>query len=60
MSEIMELTPAVGFPIVCFFLMLMNNRENRKIMEEYRDKWLEAINNNTLALEKISIMLKGV
>lgn len=48
MNDIMTAISTVGFPIVCCIAMYIQN-----------NKMSDAINNNTIALTKISVKLGG-
>lgn len=52
-----SLVSSIGFPIVCCgVLFYMNNEQNKKHKEEI-EKLSETVNNNTLAVEKLIILL---
>lgn len=52
-TMIQNLVSNLGFPIACVIAMfLMQNKERAQHKEE-SDKWVEAINRNTLILEKL-------
>lgn len=64
MNEIVQVISAVGFPIVaalgCGYFVKWQYQENQKQVEEMRkehkeevSKMTEALNNNTLALQKL-------
>ena len=64
MNEIVQVISAVGFPIVaaigCGYFVKWQYSENQKQVEEMRkehkaevSKMTEALNNNTLALQKL-------
>lgn len=59
-NEITSLISTVGFPIVCcialFWRMMKADDQHKQEM----DKLSEALNNNTIALTKISTLLGGV
>ncbi len=69
MNEIVSVISAVGFPIVaavaCGMFVKWQYEQNAKAMEEVRkehkeevSKMTEALNNNTLALQKLIDKLK--
>lgn len=50
----------IGFPIFCvlaMFALWNKEREDHKIES---DKWVEAIHNNTLVMEKLLERMEGV
>jgi len=52
-----SLVSSIGFPIVCCgVLFYMNNQQNKAHREEI-DKLTETVNNNTVAVEKLVILL---
>ena len=58
MQEIVQLITNIGFPIAaCIYMALYVRDLNQKHTEEI-GKMTEAINNNTLALERLSGKLK--
>lgn len=53
LNAITSLIGSLGFPTVCviaMYYMLYKEQENHKVETE---KWIEAINNNTKAIEQI-------
>lgn len=44
----------LGFPIAVCFYMFLNQREDRKAHEAETKGFIEAINNNTVALTKLT------
>lgn len=53
MSEVITAISTVGFPIVmCLLMWYMNEKQDLRHKEEV-DKMTEAVNNNTLALQKL-------
>ncbi len=70
MNEIVQIISAVGFPIVaalgCAYFVKWQYEQNSKQVEEMRkehkeevNKMTEALNNNTLALQKLIDKLSG-
>ena len=52
-----SLVSSIGFPIVCCgVLFYMNNKQNQAHKEEI-DKLSETVKNNTLAVEKLVLLL---
>lgn len=58
MNEIMDLIGNIGLPAVLCFYLLKNAKEEAKIRLSETKGFIEAINNNTTAIEKLSIYLK--
>lgn len=52
-QEITTLITTVGFPIVCCGAMFWNMIQTNKQHKEEMDKMSDAINNNTIALQKL-------
>ena len=70
MNEIVSIVSAVGFPIVaaigCGYFVKWQYEQNSKQLEEMRKehkeevtKMTEALNNNTLALQKLIDKIEG-
>ena len=70
MSDIASIISAVGFPIVaavgCAYFVKWQYEQNQKQIEEMRKeheeevgKMTEALNNNTLALQKLIDKIEG-
>lgn len=57
-NAIMTAISTVGFPIVCCAAMFWQGRENSRLHKEESDKWNEALNNNTLAIQKLTDMME--
>lgn len=53
MDAIMRAISTVGFPIVCCAAMFWQGRENSKLHKEESDKWTEALNNNTMVIQRL-------
>lgn len=53
-SVITQLIGSLGFPIVCCLMLVYMYYQQDKRHAEESAKWAEAINNNTLALTKLS------
>lgn len=58
MSEIIDLIGNIGFTGVICLLLLKNNKEENEMRLNEMKGFMEAINNNTLAIEKLSAHLK--
>lgn len=52
-SVLTELLNNTAFPIVCVLIMFYMQYQDRKDHKEETNKFTEAINNNTLAIEKL-------
>lgn len=53
-NAVSQLIGTLGFPIVCTIAMFyMWNKEREQHREEAKE-WTQALNNNTLVMEKIS------
>ena len=70
MNEVVSIISAVGFPIVaavgCGYFVKWQYEQNQKQIEEMRKehkeeggKMTEALNNNTLALQKLIDKIEG-
>ena len=70
MSDIVSIISAVGFPIVaaigCAYFVKWQYEQNQKQIEEMRkehkeevSKMTEALNNNTMALQKLIDKIEG-
>lgn len=49
----MSIISNVGFPIACVCVMFYQMEQERKSHKEESDKWVEAINNNTVVMQKV-------
>lgn len=56
---IQELVANVGFPIACVIMMFIQTEKEREAHRQESDKWTEAINNNTIVMEKILARLEA-
>ena len=70
MNDVVQIISAVGFPIVaalgCAYFVKWQYEQNQKQIEEMRKehkeevgKMTEALNNNTLALQKLIDKIEG-
>lgn len=53
MEEIVSIISNVGFPIACVCVMFWQMEKERESHKAESEKWVEAINNNTLVMEKV-------
>ena len=53
-----DLVANLGFPIFCAVLMFREMEQERTAHKEESDKWVEAINRNTVVMEKILTRLE--
>lgn len=59
MSEVITAISTVGFPIVMTLILLYMMNENNAQHKQEMDKLSESLNNNTLAIQKLSDHLTG-
>lgn len=50
---ITQVVGTLGFPIVCAGAMFWQSIKEREMHKEESDKWVEALNRNTLVMQKI-------
>ena len=48
-----QMVSNLGFPIACVIVMFFMWNKEREDHKTEADKWIEAINNNTLVMEKL-------
>ena len=48
-----QLVSNLGFPIACVCVMFWQQNEERKNHAEESEKWVEALNRNTVAIERL-------
>lgn len=53
LATLQEVVNNMGFPIVCCGALIYANMKQRKSHKEESDKWIEALNNNTLVITKL-------
>lgn len=53
MENLVQLISNVGFPIVCAVAMFYSMEREREAHKEESEKWTEALNRNTLVMEKV-------
>ena len=52
-STISQLVSNLGFPIACVYAMFWQQNEERKNHAAESEKWVEALNRNTVAIERL-------
>lgn len=52
-TTISQLVSNLGFPIACVCVMFWQQNEERKKHAEESEKWVEALNRNTVAIEQL-------
>ena len=52
-STISQLVSNLGFPIACVCVMFWQQNEERKNHAAESEKWVEALNRNTVAIERL-------
>ena len=50
---ISQLVSNLGFPIACVCVMFWQQNEERKTHAAESEKWVEALNRNTVAIERL-------
>ena len=50
---ISQLVSNLGFPIACVCVMFWQQNEERKNHASESEKWVEALNRNTIAIERL-------
>lgn len=53
MTAISQLVSNLGFPIACVCVMFWQQNEERKTHAAESEKWVDALNRNTVAIEKL-------
>ena len=53
LQSISQLVSNLGFPIACVCVMFWQQNEERKNHAAESEKWVEALNRNTLAIERL-------
>lgn len=53
LAAISQLVSNLGFPIACVCVMFWQQNEERKTHAAESEKWVEALNRNTLAIERL-------
>lgn len=52
-ASISQLVSNLGFPIACVCVMFWQQNEERKNHAAESEKWVEALNRNTVAIERL-------
>lgn len=52
-NTISQLVSNLGFPIACVCVMFWQQTEERKNHAAESEKWVEALNRNTVAIERL-------
>ena len=52
-TTISQLVSNLGFPIACVCVMFWQQNEERKTHAAESEKWVEALNRNTVAIERL-------
>ena len=53
LQSISQLVSNLGFPIACVCVMFWQQNEERKNHAAESEKWVEALNRNTVAIERL-------
>ena len=53
-ATISQIVSNLGFPIACVCVMFWQQNEERKTHAAESEKWVEALNRNTIVIEKLS------
>ena len=53
LQTISQLVSNLGFPIACVCVMFWQQNEERKTHAAESEKWVEALNRNTVAIERL-------
>ena len=53
LTMLMDAIKEVGFPIACVIYLFWQNHEEQKSHKAESSEWIEAINRNTVVMEKI-------
>ena len=56
---ITQLVSNLGFPIACVCVMFWQQNEERKNHASESEKWVEALNRNTIAIERLCAEIGG-
>lgn len=54
-----ELVANLGFPIFCVVIMFREMEKEREAHKAESDAWVDALNRNTIVMEKILTKLEG-
>ena len=58
-TALSDFVNTMGFPIACVIAMWYMLNKEREAHKEETDKMIDALNNNTIVLEQIKIMIGG-
>lgn len=58
-NTISQLVSNLGFPIACVCVMFWQQTEERKNHAAESEKWVEALNRNTVAIERLCAEIGG-
>ena len=53
LQTISQLVSNLGFPIACVCVMFWQQNEERKTHAAESEKWVDALNRNTVAIERL-------
>ena len=56
---ISQIVSNLGFPIACVCVMFWQQNEERKNHAAESEKWVDALNHNTLAIERLCAEIGG-
>lgn len=59
LQTISQLVSNLGFPIACVCVMFWQQNEERKNHAAESEKWVAALNHNTLAIERLCAEIGG-
>lgn len=53
LTAIQEMISVLGFPICCVVALFWQMEKERKVHKEESDKWVQALNQNTLVIQQV-------
>ena len=59
LQMVSQLVSNLGFPIACVCVMFWQQNEERKNHAAESEKWVDALNRNTLAIERLCAEIGG-
>ena len=59
MDEIVTIISNVGFPIACAIAMFLQMDKEREAHKEESEKWVEALNKNTMVIANLTEFIKN-
>lgn len=59
LSIVIDLINGCGFPIACVVAMFYTLSREREAHKQESDRWTEALNNNTLIMQRLYDKLEG-